>query len=138
MGQRYHRPATGVEGAPDPCPVRTGATENTMKTFHLYRHEDESGVSGTGRVAQGVVFDDGQAVLRWLGEHPSTTVYPNIGEVKAIHGHQGKTEVVMDADYRGALGEVLKAANTNLADLLLEKVGDSKVRKILEERDILT
>ena len=29
-----------------------------MKMFYLKRAEDESGVSGTGRVAQGFVFDN--------------------------------------------------------------------------------
>ena len=33
-----------------------------MKIFYLNRTEDESGVSGTGRVAQGFIFDNGRFV----------------------------------------------------------------------------
>ncbi len=36
-----------------------------MKQFHLVRTEDESGVSGTGYVAEGVIFSNGWCVLRW-------------------------------------------------------------------------
>lgn len=34
-----------------------------MKTYYLRRHEDVSGNSGCGRVAQVAEFDDGAAVL---------------------------------------------------------------------------
>jgi len=44
------------------------------RTFVLHRDEDVSGVSGTGVVAEGVVFSDGAVVVRWLGKHASTTV----------------------------------------------------------------
>jgi hypothetical protein len=65
-----------------------------MKIFYLKRLEDESGVSGTGRVAQGFIFDNGKVALTWLSEHPSITIYDNIGEVHAIHSHDGKTEFI--------------------------------------------
>lgn len=77
-----------------------------MKIFYLNRTEDESGISGTGRVAQGFIFDNGKVCITWLSEHPSVTVYDNIGEVRAIHGHQGKTEIVMEPDYRRAFNEI--------------------------------
>ena len=80
--------------------------KKTMKIFYLKRTEDESGVSGTGRVAQGFVFDNGKVAVTWLSEHPSVTVYDTIGEVHAIHGHGGKTEVVMEPDYKKAFGEL--------------------------------
>ena len=67
-----------------------------MKRFHLRRNVDETGVSGTGRVAEGVVFADGSAVLRWLSAHTSTAVYASINEVIAIHGHGGKTLIVFE------------------------------------------
>ena len=37
-----------------------------MKIFYLKREEDESGISGTGRVAQGFVFDNGKVAVTWL------------------------------------------------------------------------
>jgi hypothetical protein len=77
-----------------------------MKVFYLKREEDESGISGTGRVAQGFIFDNGKVAVTWLSEHPSVTIYDNIGEVRAIHGHGGKTEVVMEPDFKRAFGEL--------------------------------
>lgn len=64
--------------------------------FHLQRDADESGVSGTGRVADGVEFQDGTVVLRWLGSRASTVVYASIADVEAVHGHGGKTRLVFD------------------------------------------
>lgn len=67
-----------------------------MKQFHLDRIEDESGVSGCGRVAEGVVFANGKCALSWLTAHTSIAVYDNIETLDKIHGHNGKTLVVMD------------------------------------------
>lgn len=64
-----------------------------MKTFYLLRDEDESGVSGTGIVAEGVMFSDGKCVLSWLSEMSSKNVYDSIHHVRSIHGHGGKTTV---------------------------------------------
>jgi hypothetical protein len=70
-------------------------TLNTSpRTFVLDRHSDVSGVSGTGIVAEGVVFSDGAVALRWPGENATTTTFETgIDGVKAIHGHDGATEV---------------------------------------------
>jgi len=65
-----------------------------MKTFHLQRDVDVSGISGTGIVADGVVFPDGACVIRWRGERQSTVVWPSIEDVEAIHGHGGATRIV--------------------------------------------
>ncbi len=62
-------------------------------TFDLVRLVDETGVSGTGNVAEGCVFGDGTTVMRWLTDHRSTTIYESAREVLAIHGHNGKTEL---------------------------------------------
>lgn len=43
-----------------------------MRTFEVIRTADVSGVSGTGKIAEGVVFEHGQCVLRWC-----TTKAPN-------------------------------------------------------------
>lgn len=63
------------------------------RTFVLYRTEDESGVSGTGIVAQGVRFADGTAAMRWVSEHRSTAVYDSMESLERIHGHGGRTVV---------------------------------------------
>jgi hypothetical protein len=61
--------------------------------FHLYRSEDESGVSGVGVVAYGCVFPSGVVVLNWRGEEGSVSVWPSMESMIKIHGHQGKTVV---------------------------------------------
>jgi hypothetical protein len=65
------------------------------RRFVLRRHTDVSGISGLGDVADGVLWPDGTAAVRWRGEHPST-VHWDRGRVSVemIHGHQGATEVV--------------------------------------------
>jgi len=65
-----------------------------VQTFRLERDVDVSGVSGTGIVADGCVFPDGVAVVRWRGARPSTVVWPSVEDVEAIHGHGGATRVV--------------------------------------------
>lgn len=64
-----------------------------MRLFYLERSEDESGVSGTGRVAEGVQFTSGQVTLCWLTDTPSIGIYKDITHVEMIHGHGGKTIV---------------------------------------------
>jgi hypothetical protein len=64
------------------------------RRFILRRHEDPTGLSGTGDVAYGCVFPDGTTVVRWLSEHRSTVVWERQESVEAIHGHVGKTEIV--------------------------------------------
>lgn len=65
-----------------------------MREFVLMRNEDPSGVSGTGKVAEGVEFHDGQVVLSWFGQHHSIEVSPDIETVVAVHGHGGRTQIV--------------------------------------------
>lgn len=58
-----------------------------MKTFHIIRNADESGVSGTGKVLQGTVFDDGTTVIRWTVENSpnSTAIYDTFEDFKHLH-----------------------------------------------------
>lgn len=67
-----------------------------MRRFFLMRHEDETGVSGVGVVAEGVLFTNGKAVVSWLTATTSVAVYDSMKIVEAIHGHKGKTEVVWE------------------------------------------
>lgn len=62
-----------------------------MKRFNLVRLIDATGISGTGRVAEGAVFETGQAVLCWLSEHSSIAIYSSFTELMTIHGHNGQT-----------------------------------------------
>lgn len=65
-----------------------------MRLFELQRDVDVSGASGTGRVAQGVIFDDGRCAMRWLTAVNSTCLYDSLADLERIHGHDGKTRVV--------------------------------------------
>lgn len=67
-----------------------------MRTFYLQRNVDETGISGTGRVAEGVQFSDGRCALRWMTRPASLGTYDSIEDLEAIHGHGGLTRVVWD------------------------------------------
>jgi hypothetical protein len=65
-----------------------------MRRFHLHRLEDESGKSGKGIVAEGIVFTDGTVVIRWTSTTPTTTVFRSQQDMEKIHGHDGKTQII--------------------------------------------
>lgn len=65
-----------------------------MKRFELHRDEDSSGVSGTGRVAEGVIFSNGKVALTWLTKYSSVSIYDDIEAAIHNHGHAGKTRFV--------------------------------------------
>jgi hypothetical protein len=72
------------------------------RTFVLIRDVDVTGMSGTGAVADGVVFPDGTTVLRWRdvtgpnydrGVRATTVVHESPESVDALHGHNGATHI---------------------------------------------
>jgi hypothetical protein len=70
-------------------------TLEPMQEFYLEREEDISGTSGTGIVARGIVLPSGKCVLEWTSFHTSIAIYSNLHDIEAIHGHGGKTKVVL-------------------------------------------
>jgi hypothetical protein len=60
-----------------------------MKRFKLMRKVDHTGVSGTGYVAQGVVFNDRSVVLKWHSGISSLVIYNDIADMLEIHNHEG-------------------------------------------------
>ena len=68
--------------------------KSQMRRFILQRNEDHSGVSGTGIVAEGVVFTNGYAALTWLTHLGCHAIYHSIDVLMKIHGHEGKTVLV--------------------------------------------
>lgn len=64
------------------------------RLFQLHRDDDETGVSGTGVVAEGVEFTSGQVCLTWISPHRCVNVYESIRTVEELHGHEGKTRIV--------------------------------------------
>ncbi len=63
------------------------------RRFLLRRDIDETGVSGTGYVAEGIEFTSGMVAMTWLSPHRCINVYESIKTVEALHGHGGKTVV---------------------------------------------
>jgi hypothetical protein len=67
-----------------------------VRTFYLLRE-------GLGVVAEGVEFSNGKAALCWQTEPGSVAVFDSLGELEAIHGHGGKSQIVesRNADHSG-------------------------------------
>ncbi len=65
-----------------------------MRRFVMRRDEDVSGTSGTGDVAEGVVFSNGTVSLAWVSHLQSCAYYQSLDVLEKIHGHQGKTHIV--------------------------------------------
>ena len=86
----------GTNVTPNDGEVRVTEPDVKMpgRRFWLVREEDVSGVSGTGVVAEGIEFSNGQAVLSWLVGGGSLGVYSSINSLVKIHGHGGATQVV--------------------------------------------
>ena len=70
------------------------AQTSSMRTFVLVRDEDVSGTSGTGIVAEGVEFSNGQVAVHWLSQLESIEVCSCARVFETIHGHGGKTKLV--------------------------------------------
>jgi DNA-binding XRE family transcriptional regulator len=66
------------------------------RLFRLERDTDHSGVSGSGHVADGVIWADGTVTLRWFGAHASTVNWDSIDHAVAVHGQGGDTRFVYD------------------------------------------
>jgi hypothetical protein len=73
-------------------------TASRCRTFKLVRIEDETGISGTGIVAEGIEFSNGMCAMCWLTAMHSVAVYPNVRQLEAIHGHNGRTTVKFDGE----------------------------------------
>lgn len=68
-----------------------------MRKFYLLRHEDVHNNSGTGVVAEGVIFDFGMGSMTWLTDEPTLTMFVNgVRGIRRLHGHDGKTEVIIE------------------------------------------
>lgn len=87
-----------------------------MKKFYLLRNEDVNGNSGTGVVAEGVLFDNGLAAMTWLSDEPTVTTFVFPRSIKKLHGHNGRTEVIMEGkDPRFELCQVSVRQDRSLA-----------------------
>lgn len=64
------------------------------RAFALVRDVDVTGISGTGHVADGVLWPDGSSSIRWRGDNPSVVFWDKFESVEKIHGHGGSTRIV--------------------------------------------
>ncbi|MDT0306852.1 hypothetical protein RM780_07730 [Streptomyces sp. DSM 44917] len=70
---------------------------NLPRRFHLQRHTDVVGATGTGHVADGVVWPDGTATVHWRGEDNSDAFWSTgIPGIRRRSCHDGATEIVWD------------------------------------------
>lgn len=100
-----------------------------VRTFTLVRDRDVSGVSGTGLVAHGVLFPDGNVATRWNAAIAQTCVWRSLDDVRAIHGHGGATRIVWDNDGARDGADVLDELERIHADL-------KEVRRLLGEKSV--
>lgn len=67
----------------------------------MYRTKDESGVSGTGKVLEGIIFESGSCVVSWLTSLSSLGVYNSYQHFLRIHVFSHATNgsiIVFDDD----------------------------------------
>ena len=72
--------------------MNTPLPSTDPQVFTLVRHSDETGISGTGRVLDGVIFHTGQVVVCWRSDlrpdkpgHSSMVIYASWDAFRAIH-----------------------------------------------------
>lgn len=73
-----------------------------MRRFYLLRHEDVGGNSGIGVVSEGIIFGDGSGSYTWLTKHKTITTFVKVKDVMDLHGHGGKTEMVIEGVKKNA------------------------------------
>jgi len=64
--------------------------------YNMVRSTDQTGVSGTGRVAQMAIFEDGSAVVRWMTGRDSTVCWAKWQDAVDVHinAHPDSTKLV--------------------------------------------
>lgn len=85
-------------------------SETKPGLYWWVRDVDETGMSGTGPVAQVAVFEDGFAVLRWIKDRnsagvASTVLYETVDQLVHVHGHGAKKTGHLEPAH--AIGEVV-------------------------------
>jgi hypothetical protein len=97
-----------------------------VRRFELHRHNDSTGFSGTGLVAEGVEFRDGRVTVRWCvpGKPSSTVEWDCIADALEVHGHGGDTVIEwIDPDHL-TLARVLAAQGRDAAARGHDHTGD--------------
>lgn len=74
-------------------PVEDKRISKKFRRFNFFRENDVSGVSGTGIVAEGILFSNNKVVVTWTGHHTSVNIFDSLAEFEAVHGHEGSSIV---------------------------------------------
>lgn len=69
-------------------------SKSFARRFVLNRKVDVTGTSGTGIVAEGVMFSGGKVALTWFSHYGAVNVYDSMEVVRILHGHNGSTEII--------------------------------------------
>lgn len=85
-------PIPAVE-APEPAPAAApqrrargaAAKPGEPRVFAMVRNGDQSGVSGIGRVLDGIVWGNGKVTVCWRTQNVSIAVYDSFEVFEAIH-----------------------------------------------------
>lgn len=87
--------------------------------FVLRRDRDLTGVSGTGLIADGVLFPDGHAAIHWRGRWPLTTPHPDgLASIIDIHDHGGRGDLRIEWAAENAAAQL--AADARAVQALYE------------------
>lgn len=93
-----------------PLPIDNGFSERSRppRRFFLRRLKDETGISRTGRVLEGVLLQSGKVVVEWRPPHSTLGVYNSLDEFKTIHVdcHPSCNEIVWLDDDKCFCGAV--------------------------------
>ncbi|MET9517454.1 hypothetical protein [Streptomyces sp. NPDC002994] len=114
-------------------------TDQLPRRFTLVRNIDETGVSGTGVIVEGLEFTDGTVALRWLTGTTSTAIYASMRDVETIHGHGGKTRIVwIDDQLAAGLKSLLEGKNAELKRHHLDaRIGNLQGSRVQAVREVL-
>lgn len=61
------------------------AVSSPLRRFFIIRTHDPSGVAGTGRILEGVLFPDGRTVLKWRLPTSSLVLFDSFNEFEKIY-----------------------------------------------------
>jgi len=102
------------------------SSEMTPRLFHIIRNSDESGISGTGRVLDGVLWPNGKVTVQWRTDldplkagFSSMTIFDSFAAFESIHisSHPtNNTEIIWVDDETAILSEELEKTKQQLKD----------------------
>lgn len=106
-----------------------------MKRFYLLRHEDLHGHAGLGVVAEGVIHGDGTGSFTWLTSRKTITAFLRITDIKELHEHGGRTEIVIENPKSKKLMEKFEMCQSQARDKWHEMKQKRKAKKDKNETD---